>query len=241
MNSNRRRTRYLPMRTVLREPQLTSLTRQLPGPPPRNIPHKYAQVLDELVDARKAESEQLAQRTAHVSEQLSETEKAASRISTQLRSESTRVTDASTRLEAVVEEAAERMDRDWASRLQDWTHEREQRDSALDAQVADKIALLTVAAQVGQRLVEHAAGTQTALEWTRRATRERRSGLLMRLLAVLFFGAAVVIGGYIVSRAIDDGFTMTLGDGLLRTGVVLSVAGVGAYLATESPRDSWRA
>lgn len=113
---------------------------------------------------------------------------------------------------------------------------RDAKDTALDSRMEDQTALLTAAAMVGQRLVEHAAGNLTALEWTGRATRERRSGRGLRGLAIAFGVAGLALAYYIVDRAVKKDFALTVGDGLLRAAAIIAVIAVGGFFAAESRR-----
>lgn len=58
----------------------------------------------------------------------------------------------------------------------------------------------------------------------------------MRAASFVFFLAALGAGGYILASAIGAGFELTVGDGILRGALIVAVAGVGYFLASESRR-----
>ena len=215
---------------------LASSVRQLPGPPPRQLADRYIEVLDNAVRARTEELADLRADVERLSASVAEQKAALDSMASQVKAEQDKAAAASASIKQTTDAAAERLDDDWTNRLDEWRNDRASKDAEFDKQLTDRLALLAHAAQVGRRLVEHAAGMHTALDWTTRATRERRTGRGLRIGAIAVLATAVTLGGVIVWNAITAGFDLTLGDGVLRVGLILTVAGAGGYLATESRR-----
>lgn len=217
-------------------PSLADSVRRLPGPPPRMVLDKYRDALDESVAVRQEDLAEIRRTIGGLEQELAMRQTQLMAIQNAADAAKTSLDDSVSRIAQVADDAQKSLNLDWNARVKEWEAAREKKDAASDELLAEQVALLVVAAQVGQRLVEHAAGRFTALDWTTRATRERRSGTTLRRMAIVAFVAAVLVGAYIVARSLQDGFTLTLGDGVLRTGIILSIAGVGGYLSAESRR-----
>jgi hypothetical protein len=144
------------------------------------------------------------------------------------------VDDATQSIAVTTAEAATKIDSDWKAELSTWRERAISDRQEHDEKFAEELATLVAAAQIGQRLVEHAAGSLTALTWTSRATRERRIGSRTRVLAVCTFLLAAVFGIWMVAEALTE--SLTVGEGLLRLGVVAAITGLGGYLAAEARR-----
>ncbi|WP_444663398.1 hypothetical protein ACT17Q_14900 [Cellulomonas sp. CW35] len=211
-------------------------TRQLPGPPARELADKYVAVLDDAASARQEELAGLREEVGRLTDEIDQLRTTLAKLTDQAKRAAQSVESSNAVITSTAEAAATQLETAWSNKLTAWETDRERRDKELDDQMATHLGLLTAAAQVGQRLVEHAAGRHTALDWTRRAERERTNGTRLRLGALVAFAGAVLVGGAIAWRALMDGFTLTLGDGILRAAIVASIAGVGTYLAAESRR-----
>lgn len=217
-------------------PQLEPFVRQLPGPAPRNMPQSYVDQLDEAIRVREAELSTLREEIESLREQVKLQESAIANHAATVTQQEKAVTTAREQVEEIATSTESALNQSFEESLMSWMNERDQKDSVLNDRMQDQVSLLTAAAQVGQRLVEHAAGNLTALDWTKRAKRERRNGLTLRALAVVFGFAGLGLAYYIVDRAVKKDFDLTVGDGLLRAGAILAVIAVGGYFAAESRR-----
>ncbi|WP_264030544.1 hypothetical protein [Cellulosimicrobium sp. SH8] len=215
---------------------LATLVRQLPGPPPRNLPASYMSVLEtaatlrqEELAALKAEVTKLRGQLSIASTALEKSQSAAQSARDSARSAADAAGQSADRLE-------NELRGEWSNRLEAWELARLERDEAADASAAEHLRMLGHAARLGDRLLENATASLVAKDWGQRSTRERRAGWLTRLSGLVALAGAAIVGGLIVSRALEDGFDLTLGDGILRASLVLAIAGIGAALLAESRR-----
>lgn len=216
--------------------QLELLVRQLPGPAPRNMPQTYVEWLDEAMRVRQDEIASLREEVRTLREQISQHELRIETNGQTVAEQQEAVTNARQQIDEIATSTESALNKSFEESLKSWMHERDQKDSELNDRMEEQVSLLTAAAQVGQRLVEHAAGNLTALDWTNRAKRERRNGLTLRALAVVFGFAGLALAYYIVDQAVKQDFDLTVGDGLLRGAAIIAVIAVGGYFAAESRR-----
>ena len=216
--------------------QLANAVRRLPGPPPRQVNERYVAALDSSIQAREEELVALRVSLQEVGDEVLRLSKNLKSLSSAVERQSSKIVSDSATIAQVVATADDRLAADWNNKVSAWELERKTKDQALDIELADNILLLAGAASVGQRLVEQAAGSLTATDWAGRAKRERLNAVWMRAASFAFFVAALVAGGYILASAIDAGFELTIGDGILRGALILAVAGVGTFLSSESRR-----
>lgn len=212
------------------------LTRRLPGPPPRQVNDRYLAALDAAITAREEELDELRKTAAALKKEVDNSFLKLEDLSTAIEQQQTKIAGAAATITQVVSSAEEQLAGEWGNRLDAWENSRTQKDKELDTKLETNIGLLAAAASVGQRLVEHAAGQLTATQWTGRATRERKNAIWLRLGSFAAFLAALTVGGYILWHAIDAGFELTVGDGILRGALVLALVGVGSFLSAESRR-----
>lgn len=210
--------------------------RELPGPPPRQVNDKYLAVLDSAIAAREDELSELRSAAAELDAAVKSRKGELAKLSARVEGQDKRIAEAAATIHQVTSTAAEQLQGEWNNKLGAWEAEREGTDTQLDQQLTDHISLLASAAAVGRRLVEHAAGQLTATEWTRRASRERKNAMWLRWGSIAAFFGALVTGGYILWHAIEKGFELTVGDGILRGALVLALVGVGSFLTAEARR-----
>ncbi|MEJ7634396.1 hypothetical protein [Aeromicrobium sp.] len=215
---------------------VASLVRALPGPPMRNMPQTYIEQLDTAIRMREEELTALTNQIKTLRAEVENQQTTLNRLATTIEQQNAASTDAAQQIKTVAAESESLLNQKYEEHLTTWVNKRDQKDSALDDRMEDQTALLTAAALVGQRLVEHAAGNLTALDWATRASRERRSGLGLRVLAIIFGFAGLGLAYYIVDRAVKEDFDLTVGDGLLRAAAIIAVIAVGGYFAAESRR-----
>lgn len=217
-------------------PAMKEAIRRLPGPPPQQVNDKYVQVLDSAISAREIELDELRKNVRSVETAIAERQKELAKLSAAVTRQTEKITADAATVAQVTASAEEQLKREWQTRLEVWDTVRDTTDKRLDEEMSEHLMLLATAATAGQRLVEHAAGQLTATEWTRRATRERRNAIWLRWASIAAFLLAVVAGGYIVWHAIDRGFTLTVGDGILRGAIVIALVGIGSFLTIEARR-----
>lgn len=230
-------------------PQLSPLVRQLPPPPSRELVESYKLAIEEAAQTAYRRLDDLESSIAQVQKQaglvetscderVQATESAVAKVETRV----TTAIDMATRelegaraeIKSASVEAASTIRAEWLEEFAAWKDQAQQDKLDHDARFRDELGLLVAAAQIGQRLVEHAAGTLTALEWTKRATRERKTGNVMRVLAIITLIVAAATGVWMVAEALRE--ALTIGEGLLRVGVVAAITGLGGYLGAESRR-----
>jgi hypothetical protein len=216
--------------------QVKNLVRMLPGPPPRQITDTVISTLDNAVAIRteeleslRAEARTLRKEIQSLSETLKQQRGAVDR-------QNEKITAASATITQVVNTAEERLEADWTNRVNAWELERAAKDQEADRELFDRLQLLAGSAAVGRRLVEQAAGSLTATDWAARAKRERTNAMWLRVAAFAFFLGAVAVGAWVLAGAIQAGFELTIGDGIVRGALILAVAGVGTLLSAESRR-----
>jgi hypothetical protein len=215
---------------------ISSLIRALPGPPMRNMPQAYLEQLDEAIRVRTEELATLREQIDSLRNEVENQQASLKQHGVTITQQSEASTSAGAEIQKVAADTESILNQQYEEHLKSWMNKRDEKDKALDGRMEDQTALLTAAALVGQRLVEHAAGNLTALEWTSRASRERRSGLGLRVLAIIFGFAGLALAYYIVDRAVKKDFDLTVGDGLLRAAAILAVIAVGGFFASESRR-----
>jgi hypothetical protein len=215
---------------------VTTYIRALPGPPARNIPQTYVEQLDEAIRIREEDLAALRTEIQELQTEVDSQKTALNQHDSAISKQKEVIAAATTLIETTAADMEAVLNQKYEEHLTAWMNKRDQKDSALDDRMEDQTALLTAAALVGQRLVEHAAGNLTALNWTTRATRERRSGRILRGLAIVFGFAGLGLALYILNRAVKDDFDLSLGDGLLRAAAIVSVIAVGGFFAAESRR-----
>lgn len=216
--------------------QLEALVRQLPGPAPRNMPQAYVDQLDDAVRIREEQITALSDEVEALRKQVSQHGSSIEKHGQIVARQGEAVADARRQIDEIATNTDAALNESFEESLKSWLDKRDQKDAELNDRMEDQVSLLTAAAQVGQRLVEHAAGNLTALDWTNRAKRERRNGLTLRALAVLFGFAGLALAYYIVDQAVQQDFDLTVGDGLLRGAAIIAVIAVGGYFAAESRR-----
>lgn len=216
--------------------QLAIEVRSLPGAPPRQINERYLLALDSAISAREEELTTLRGLLESVRSEIGNLSKELRTLASTVDRQSSKITSDSATISQVVASADDRLNAEWANKLAAWELDREKKDQVVDLELEGNIRLLAGTASVGQRLVEQAAGSLTATDWAARAKRERLNAVWMRFASFAFFIAALVVGGYILATAIDKGFQLTVGDGILRGALILAVAGVGTFLSSESRR-----
>lgn len=216
--------------------RLAAMIRALPDSGSRGLSEKYIETVDELIAARQSEVADLREDLDALGADLTQRKQETDSLETRIDTENDRITQSIGRITQVAESAQETLDREWKTRLEESLQEQREAHTAQDRSAADQIEYLRVAAEVGQRLVEHAAGQYTALNWTKRATRERRSGLVMRVLSIGAFVGAIAIATFLLADAWSKGVDVEVGGAILRAALVLSAGVVGGYLATESRR-----
>lgn len=209
---------------------------RLPLPPPKELASNYVELLDDEIVVRTKRLDALKETIDGLESLMAErTEdvKRAQKDLADLRSEIAKTRQA---IEEVAATAMEEMRQDWGAAYAKWLEGREATDSKRDAEALEHMALLAATAKAGADLAEHAAGTLTASEWKGRASRERNAALWMRGLAVMTFLAAGGILAFMVIHAIEDGFDLTLGDGILRGTITVVLGAFAGLLFRESGR-----
>jgi hypothetical protein len=215
---------------------LQALVRALPGPPAKNMPERYAHLLDEALELREQTIVELRDQVTELSKTVEIQRKLLESHASSVKQQSETVQAAKDEIQEVATSTESALNESFEGSLKAWMNKRDQKDSELNDRMEDQVSLLTAAAQVGQRLVEHAAGNLTATNWADRATRERRNGFSLRVLAIVFGFAGLALAYYIVDRAVKQDFDLTVGDGLLRGAAIIAVIAVGGYFAAESRR-----
>lgn len=212
------------------------IVRDLPGPPPRQVNQRYIDALDTAIAARETTLKALEARVDQLTNELASGEALLMKLTGDIADQTSKITTDAATITQVTSGAAEQLAAEWTNRLDAWELERKNRDAELDKQLVTNIELLAGSAVVGQRLVEHAAGLLTATEWAGRAKRERLNAIWLRWGSIAAFLGALGVGGYILWHAIDNGFELTVGDGILRGALVLALVGIGTFLSTEGRR-----
>ena len=215
---------------------LRDFIRRLPGPAPRQVNEKYTGALDSAISVREKELAELRSRISDLTKDLGDKQTALTRLTSAVDRQTTKITEDAATITQVAASANDQLRDEWSNRLAAWETERQAADNKIDVEMSDRISLLAAAASVGQRLVEHAAGQLTATEWAKRATRERKNAIWLRIGSLTAFVGALFVGGYILWHAIDRGFTLTVGDGILRGALVIALVGVGSFLTAEGRR-----
>jgi len=218
------------------EGQLAAYVRSLPGPPAKNMPAAYVEQIDAAVRLREKEIATLKEEVATLRQRVAEQEASLEAHGRTISQQEQAVSAAREQIDEVASATEETVNKSFQAMLLSWTKDRDEKDADFNERMEAQVSLLTAAAQVGQRLTEHAAGNLTAVDWTSRATRERRNGSGLRLLAIVFGFAGLALAYYIVDRAVKQDFDLTVGDGLLRGAAIIAVIAVGGYFAAESRR-----
>jgi uncharacterized coiled-coil protein SlyX len=212
------------------------LVRQLPGPPPRQVNQRYVDALDSSIAQRESTIAELRDQLAELTAAVEGSKKSLEKLSTAIDTQNSKITADAATITQVANSAAEQLRAEWETKLASWDVDRAAKDQKLDEDLTSQIQLLAGSAVVGQRLVEHAAGLLTATEWASRAKRERLNAIWLRWGSLVAFVGALGTGGYILWHAIDRGFELTVGDGILRGALVLALVGVGTFLSSEARR-----
>lgn len=220
--------------SVLRE--LYADIRALPGPAPRNLAQTYAASVQELLDARHEELQILRERATELRASLESATRESEQLRTRLDGAEQQSRDIRDQVSQVASDAKTVIAGEWQRILKQQSDAMTEEQTTMRERSEIEVHLLASAAQVGRRLLEKAAAQYTALEWTQRAARERRSGLRLRGSAIATFVLAGVLAGFILTVALRDGFELTVGDGILRASLVLSIGAIGTYLAAEGRR-----
>jgi hypothetical protein len=216
--------------------QAVNAVRRLPGPPPRQVSDRYLSALDNAIAVREQELIGLHSSISSSKKELTSVEARLTELVGAVDTQARKIAADSATISQVVATADDRLDSEWNLKLSEWEIDRRTKDQEFDSDLTENIKLLAGAALVGQRLVEQAAGSLTATDWAARSKRERVNAIWMRSAAFAFFFAALAVGAYILATAINDGFELTVGDGILRGALILAVAGVGTFLSAESRR-----
>lgn len=216
--------------------QAVDAVRRLPGPPPRQVNDQYLAALDSAVSVREEQLVELQSAIRTLEDELASISARAMALVDVVDSQGRKITADSATISQVVSTADDRLESEWNLKLSEWELDRKTKDQKFDSELTENIQLLAGTALVGQRLVEQAAGSLTATDWAARSKRERINAIWMRVAAFAFFISALAAGGYILATAIQDGFELTVGDGILRGALILAVAGVGTFLSAESRR-----
>lgn len=217
-------------------PSLRQNVRALPGPPPKYVNDVYVSALSDAIAMRNDELNVLRAKATELMATLSEKSKEVVALSQTISRQRDKITADAATISQVVESAEGQLRQEWELGLATWNQERSSADAAIEQKMAEQIALLATAAVTGRRLVEQAAGQLTARDWAARAKRERLNAVWLRWAAFSAFVLAVVVGGWVLWTAIDKGFTLTIGDGILRGALVLALVGVGSFLSVEGRR-----
>lgn len=216
--------------------QAVDAVRRLPGPPPRQVTDRYLAALDSAIVVREEQLAALQSQISVLEDELASLGGRVIAIVNVVEAQGSKITSDSATISQVVTSADDRLEAEWNLKLSEWELARKTKDQKFDSDLTENIQLLAGTALVGQRLVEQAAGSLTATDWASRSKRERVNAIWMRVAAFAFFLAALAAGGYILATAINDGFELTVGDGILRGALILAVAGVGTFLSAESRR-----
>jgi hypothetical protein len=216
--------------------EFASCVRALPGPRPRQIPNSYLQVLDDAIDARAKELDEVRSMGASLRQEMQGFTARAEKMQQDASRALKRIDEARAVTENVATTTQGTIDKSLQLRLEDFDRKTEQARNSQAVEVERQLNFLATAGQLGHRLLESAAGNLSALDWTTRATRERRSANTLRKFALLIFAVAGLVAGAVLIRALIDGFDLTVGDGILRAVTVLSLGAIGGYLATEARR-----
>ena len=212
------------------------LVRVLPGPPPRQVNQRYLDALDDAIAARQTKLAELESNVAALDGQVATNVAKLEELGKLIDAQTKKIAADAATITQVTSSASDQLAGEWENRLASWDLARAEKDAKLDEELTTHIKLLAGSAVVGQRLVEHAAGLLTATEWAARAKRERQNAIWLRVGSIASFFGALAVGGYILWHAIDQGFELTVGDGILRGALVLALVGVGTFLSAEARR-----
>lgn len=210
--------------------------RDLPSAAPAKNQDKYVGALDAALDLRLVTINELSTQLTELRDQIKEASDSLDKIQKVTADLNDQLLIQSSKLNETVSTAALAMDGEWKNRIESWNLERTTKDQTLDGLMATEIAVLSASSELGARLMQNAAGQLTAIEWTRRATRERRTAWGMSLGAFISFSSAIVIGFWYLSNAIVSKADIQLGEGILKSALVLSCVGLGSLFAAEARR-----
>lgn len=215
---------------------LATLVRALPGPPPKGMPQSYVDIIDAAAAARDAELAQLRVEAQALEDHLATFTPALAAAQDTV----ARLQEAAQKAVDAASEAVDRLEGelrgDWKNRLDAWDLARTAKDDDADGKAAEHLKLLGHASRLGDRLLENVTASLVAKDWGQRASRERRAGWLTRIMGIVALIVAALVGGLIVDSALRAGSELTLGDGILRSSLILAIAGIGAALLAESRR-----
>ncbi|WP_353987206.1 hypothetical protein [Ruicaihuangia caeni] len=197
---------------------------------------KYIDALDQAISFRENTLASLRSEANRLTKQLSGMEAGLEKLAKTVDDQNTKIKQDAATISQVTATAAENLELEWNNRLDAWAVERSSKDKDFDDKLTEHISLLAGSASVGRRLVEHAAGLLTATEWAGRAKRERLNAIWLRWGSMLAFFAALSTGLYILVSTIGRGMQLTVGDGILRGALILTLAGVGTFLSSEARR-----
>lgn len=221
--------------------------RQLPAPRPRDIGDAYLAALDRAIQFRQialkdieARAVALSAEVAAIEDQLVALKRDGDArlkgLAAAVEEQSRKIAADAATISQVTLTAGDQARTEWTNELNAWNLEREAKDQESDAAMATQLLLLTGSAQVGERLVEYAAGKLTARSWSARHKRERLNAIWLRWGAILAYVLAVATGGWLVWWSITKEQSLDVGDGILRGAVVIALGAIGTFLISESRR-----